>query len=140
MMLNPWIVGLESVQEGWQAQSAMAFRLMRLFGGVVPDRTTSSLLSQDAAAVESKSKEESPAAIADEHDEPAAIADKQKAPAPIAEKQQKAPAAIVDARPLKAPRVLRVSKRASRLKPLSVSKRAAAAKQIKAVRRSSRKP
>jgi hypothetical protein len=131
MMLNPWIVGLECVQQGWQAQSAMAFRLMRLFGGGVPDQATSSLLIQDTVAVETKAEEEAPAAIADEQDAPAAIADKQEAPA-----------AIVDARPLKAPRVLRVSKRASRVKPPSVSKRAAAASQSrasKAVRRSARK-
>jgi hypothetical protein len=93
MMLNPWIFGLESVQQGWQAQSAMACRLMRLFGGGVPDQTTSSLLIQDTVAVETKAEEEAPAAIADEHDAPAAIADKQEAPA-----------AIVDARPLKAPK------------------------------------
>ena len=111
-MLNPWIVGLESVQQVWQAQSAMAFRLMRSFGGGVPDQTRSSPLIQDAVAIETKVQEE-------------------------------VPAAIVDARPLKAPKVLRVSKRASRVKPRSVSKRAAAASRNRAskvVRRSRHKP
>ena len=40
MMLNPWIIGLEAVQQGWQAQSALAFRLMRSFAGGVPDQTS----------------------------------------------------------------------------------------------------
>jgi hypothetical protein len=130
MMLNPWIFGLESVQQGWQAQSAMAFRLMRLFGGGVPDQTTSILIQDTLAVV--KAQEEAPAAIADEQEAPAAIADKQEAPA-----------AIADARRRKAPKVLRVSKSASRANPPSVSKRAAAASQsraLKAVRRSARKP
>jgi hypothetical protein len=120
MMLNPWIFGLESVHQAWQTQSAMAFRLMRLFGGGVPDQTTSILIQDTVAVV--KAQEEAPAPIADE---------------------QEAPAAIANARRRKAPKVLRVSKSASRVNPPSVSKRAAAASQsraLKAVRRSARKP
>jgi hypothetical protein len=122
MMLNPWIFGLKSVQQGWQAQSEMAFRLMRLFGGSVPDQITSSTLTPETVAVDIKAQKESPAEIADE---------------------QEAPAAIADARRRKAPKSVRVSKRASRVNPPSVSKRAAAASQsraLKAVRRSARKP
>jgi hypothetical protein len=119
MMLNPWIFGIESVRQGWQEQ----FRLMRLFAGCVPDQTTSSPLIRDTVAVGIKAQEEAaPAAIVDE---------------------QEMLAAIVDGRRRKAPKVLRVSKRASRVKPRSVSKRAAAASQnrsLKAVRRSARKP
>ena len=128
MMLNPWIFGIESVQQGWQEQ----FRLMRLFAGCVPDQTTSSPLIRDTVAVGIKAQEEAPAAIADEQETPAAIAD-----------EQEVPAAIADGRRRKAPKVLRVSKRASRVKPRSVSKRAAAASQnrsLKAVRQSARKP
>jgi hypothetical protein len=50
MMWNPWMFGLEAVQQGWQAQSALAFRLMRSFAGGVPDQTTSSPLSPHTAA------------------------------------------------------------------------------------------
>jgi hypothetical protein len=112
MMLNPWIFGLEALQQGWQAQGALAFRLMRSFAGGVPDQTSSSPLIQDTVAVDSKAQEEAFAAIAD-----------------------------VQRR--KAPKVLRVSKRTSRVNPRSVSKRAAAASQnsaSKTVRRSTRKP
>jgi hypothetical protein len=66
MMLNPWIFGLEAVQQGWQAQNAMAFRLMRSFGGVFPDQTRSSPLIQDIVAVDIRAQEKAPAAIADE--------------------------------------------------------------------------
>jgi hypothetical protein len=129
MMLNPWIFGIESVQQGWQEQ----FRLMRLFAGCVPDKTTSSPLIRDTVGVGIKAQEEAaPAAIADEQETPAANAD-----------EQEVPAAIADGRRRKAAKVLRVSKRASRVKPRSVSKRAAAASQnrsLKAVRQSARKP
>jgi hypothetical protein len=46
-MLNPWTFGLEAVQQGWQAQSALAFSLMRSFAGGVPKQTTSSPLIPD---------------------------------------------------------------------------------------------
>jgi hypothetical protein len=118
MMLNPWIFGIESVQRGWQEQ----FRLMRLFAGCVPDQTTSSPLIQDTLAVDIKAQE----AVA-----PAAIAD-----------EQEVAAAIADRRRRKAPNVLRVSDKASRVNPGAYPKRAAASQNraLKTVRRSGRKP
>jgi hypothetical protein len=116
MMLNPWIFGLEAAQQGWQAQSAMAIRLMRLFGGGVPDQTAASSVIE-AVAVDTRMQEEAPAKIA-----PAKIAD---------ERQQR-----------KAPKVSKVSNKASRVRPRGVAKRAAAASQkrpSKAVRRSARR-
>jgi hypothetical protein len=64
-MLNPWILGLEAAQQRWQAQSAMAIRLMRLFGGGVPDQTAASSVIE-AVAVDTRMQEEAPAKIADE--------------------------------------------------------------------------
>jgi hypothetical protein len=140
MILNPWMFGLEAVQQGWQAQIALAFRLMQSFAGGVPDQTTSPL---------------SPDAVADDIRQPeaiVAIAHVREAPAPTIDRQG-APAAIADVRRRKAPKVLRASqktsrvkatsKKTSRVKAKSVSKRAAAAGQNsarKAVRRSARKP
>jgi hypothetical protein len=121
-MLNPWIFGLEAMQQGWQAQSALAFRLMRSFAGGAPDQTKSSPLIPDTAAVDIKAQEEAFAAIAD---------------------VREAPVAISGVRRRKAPMVLRVSKGTSDVKARSLSKRAAAASQnsaLKAVRRSARKP
>jgi hypothetical protein len=125
MMWNPWMFGLEAVQQGWQEQSALAFRLMRSFAGGIPHQTTSSPLSPHTAADDIKAQEEV-AAIAH-----AAIID-----------GQEAPAAIADARRRKAPKVLPASKKTSRVKARSVSKRAAASQNSgrKAVRRSARKP
>jgi hypothetical protein len=99
MMLNPWMLGLEAVQQRWQAKSALAFSLMRSFVGVVPDQTTSSSLSPDLVAVDGKAQEEV-AAITPVREPPAAIIE-----------GQNAPAAIADARRRKAPKVLRVSKK-----------------------------
>jgi hypothetical protein len=138
MMLNPWIFGLEALQQGWQAQSALAFRRMRSFAGGAPDQATSSASIPDTVAVDINAQEEV-AAIADVGEAPAAITHGQEAPAAI----QEAPAAIADVRRRKTPKVLRVSKETSRVKTRSVSKRAAAASQnsaSKAVRRSARKP
>jgi hypothetical protein len=83
MMWNPWMFGLEAVQQGWQAQSALAFRLMRSFAGGVPDQTRSSPLSPHTAADDIKAQEEI-AAIAHVRKAPAAIIDGQEAPAAIA--------------------------------------------------------
>ncbi len=132
MMLNPWIFGLEAVQQGWQAQSALAFRLMRSFAGSPPDLTTSNSFIPETVAFDIKAREEAFAATADVREAPAAIADKQEAPV-----------AIADVRRRKAPKVLRVSKGTSRVKARSVSKRAAAASRnsaSKVVCRSARKP
>jgi hypothetical protein len=95
---------------------------MRLFAGCVPDQTTLSPLIQDTVAVDIKAQE----AVA-----PASIADEQEVAAAIADRRQR-----------KAPNALRVSNKASRVKPRSVSKRAAASQNraLKAVRRSARKP
>jgi hypothetical protein len=130
MIWNPWMFGLEAVQQGWQAQSALAFRLMRSFAGGVPDQTTSSPLSPHTAADDIKAQEEI-----------AAIAHVRKAPAAIIDGRE-APAAVADARRRKAPKVLPASKKISRVKARSVSKRAAASQNSgrKAVRRSARKP
>jgi hypothetical protein len=114
IMLNPWIFGLEAMQQGWQAQTAMALTLMRSFGASASDQSTSSPLIQETVVLEAQ--EEAPAAIAVE---------------------QEAPAAVAHVRRRKAPTVLRVSKKLSRAKPPSASKRAAAASK-KAVRRSDR--
>jgi hypothetical protein len=123
MILNPWIFGLEAVQQGWQAQSALALRLMRSFAVGVPDQTTSSALIKTQEKV-------------------AATAPVREAPAAIIEGQE-APTAIADGRRRKALKVLRTSKKTSRVKTQGVSKRAAAASQNsarKTVRRSARKP
>jgi hypothetical protein len=122
MMLNPWIFGLESVHQTWQAQSEMAVRLVRLFGRGVPDPTTPSQLIPDTVAVDIKSQEDGPATVADVPEAPAAIADVPRR---------------------KVPKTSRVPKRASRVKSWIVPKRAAAASQNRAskvVRRSKRKP
>jgi hypothetical protein len=121
-MLNPWIFGLESVNQAWQAQSAMAVRLVRLFGGSSPDPTTPSELIPDTVAVDIKAQEDGPATVADVPEAPAAIADLPRR---------------------KVPKTSRVPKRASRVKPRIVPKRASAASQnhaSKVVRRSKRKP
>jgi hypothetical protein len=121
-MLNPWMLGLASVHQAWRAQSAMAFRLVRLFGGGDPDQTTSTPLIQDSAAADTKAQEDAPNTFAD---------------------VQKASAAITDVRRRKAPKVSPGSKTTSRVKPPSVAKRAAAASQNRAskvVRRSKRTP
>jgi hypothetical protein len=131
IMFNPWIFGLEAIQQGWQAQSALAFRLMRSFAGGVADKITSHDLIPDTVTVDIKVQREV-----------APIADVRKAPAPITEEQQ-ALAAIANVRRRKAPKALRASTGTSRVKARSVSKRAAAARQnsaLKAVRRSQRKP
>jgi hypothetical protein len=130
MILNPWIFGLEAMQQGWQAQSTLAFRLMRSFAGGVPDQTASSPFIPDTVAVNIAQKKV--AAIADVRESPSATTD-----------GQEAPAAIAEVRRSKAPKVLRVAKETSRVKARSVSKRAAAARHnsaLKAVRRSARKP
>jgi hypothetical protein len=107
VMLDPWIFGLESVHQAWRAQSAMAFRLVRLFGGSDPDPTTSSRLISDTVAVDIKAQEDGPATVAD---------------------VTKAPAAIADVPRREVSKASRVSKKASRVKPRIVSKRAAAAR------------
>jgi hypothetical protein len=121
MMLNPWTFGLEAVQQGWQAQSALAFSLMRSFAGGVPKQTTLSPLIPHTVPDAIKAQEE---VVAIGH-------------------VREAPAAIADARRRKRPKILRASKKTSRVKARSASKRAAAASQKssrKAVRRSTRKP
>jgi hypothetical protein len=130
MMLNPWMFGVEAMQQGLQAQSALAFRLMRSFAGGAPDKTKSTPLIPDA--VDIKAQEEAFAAIADVPEAPAAITDEQEAPAAIAEVRRR-----------KSSKALRVSKKTSRVKARRVPKRAAAARQkpaLKSVRRSARKP
>jgi hypothetical protein len=131
MMLYPWMLGLEALQQGWQAQSALALRLMRSFAGGVPDQTASSPLSPDTVADDIKAQEEV-AAIVHVREAPAAITDEQEAPAAVAEVRRR-----------KSSKALPVAKKTSSVKGRSVPKRAAAARQkspVKAVRRSARKP
>jgi hypothetical protein len=100
MMLNPWIFGLESVHQAWQAQSEMTVRMVRLLGWGFPDPTTRTV------ALDIKAQKDGPATVA-------------AVPEP--------PAAIVDVAWRNVPKTSRVSKRASRVKPRIASKRAAAA-------------
>jgi hypothetical protein len=115
MMLNPWIFGLEAMQRGWQAQSALAFRLMRSLAGGAPDQTRFSPSIPGSVDVDIKAQEEV-----------AANPDARKTPAAITGGQE-APAAIVDVRPRKAPKALRVAKKKSCVKARTVSNGAAAA-------------
>jgi hypothetical protein len=110
-MLNPWMFGLESVHQAWRAQSAMAFGLVRLFGGGNPDQTASTPLVEDTVAADIKVQEEAPPTVAD---------------------VQKASATITDLRRHKARKASRIVKTPSRVKPRSVTKRAAAASQNRA--------
>jgi hypothetical protein len=138
MILNPWMFGLEAVQQGWQAQIALAFRLMRSFAGGVPDQTTSSP-GPDAVADDIEAPGEI-APIAHVREAPPAIIHGPGAPAVKAEvRRRKAPNVLRASNP----KVLRASKNRSRGEARSVPKRAAAASQNfarKAVRRSARKP
>jgi hypothetical protein len=123
MMLNPWLVlGFEAVQREWQAQGALAFKLLRSFAEGVSEQTTSSLSIPDNVADKVKAQE-AVSAISPLR-EAAAGARRRKA--------------------ARATKVLRASKKiSSHVKTRSVSKRAAAARQRsakKAVRRSARKP
>jgi hypothetical protein len=115
-MLNPWTFGLESVHQAWRAQSEMAFRLVRLFGGGDPDQSAPTPLIQDTGTGEIKAQEEVPTTVAD---------------------AQKTSAAITDVRRHKDRKLSHISKS---IKPRSVSKRAAAARASKVVRRSKRTP
>jgi hypothetical protein len=72
MMLNPWIFGLEAMQRGWQAQSALAFRLMRSLAGGTPDQTRFSPSIPGSVDVDIKAQEEV-AANPDARKTPAAI-------------------------------------------------------------------
>jgi hypothetical protein len=122
MMLNPWLLGFEAVQREWQAQSALAFKLLRSFAGGVSDQTTSSPSIPDNVADNVKAQEEASAI------------------SPLRE----AAAGARRSKAAKATKVLRASKKiSSHVKTRTVSKRAAAARQSsakKAVRRSARKP
>jgi accessory colonization factor AcfC len=62
-MLNPWIFGLQSVHQAWQAQSAMAVSLVRLFGGGGPDQNTSTVdITQEDKAATAANVQKAPAA------------------------------------------------------------------------------
>ena len=79
MILNPWMFGFEALQQGWQAQSALALRLMRSFAVGVPGQTTSSDLIPDTVADDIKTQEEV-AATAPVREAPPAIIKGQEAP------------------------------------------------------------
>jgi hypothetical protein len=118
-MASPWMFGLEAVQLGWHAQIALALKLMQSFAGGVPDQVRVS-----------------PGIVADDTN-----AQEKIAPVPEVHKQE-SPSAIAAAQHRKAPKVLRASKRTSRVKAPRVSKRKAATQNSarKAIRRSARKP
>jgi hypothetical protein len=59
-MFNPWIFGLESMHQAWRAQSALAFRMVELFGGGHPDQTPLSPMIPDIIGI--KRQEEAPIA------------------------------------------------------------------------------
>jgi hypothetical protein len=138
MMLYPWMLGLEALQQGWQAQSALAFRLMRSFAGGVPDQTASSPLSPDTVADDLEAQGEVAASV-HVRGPPAAIGPVREAPAAVADApRRKGPGVLPGPK-----RVLPAPKKTSHARARSVSKRAAAASQNsarKAVRRSARKP
>src|SRR5580698_1463956 len=52
MTANPWMVGFEALQQGWQAQIALTLKLMRSFAGSSPGQIglnpTSSGIVDDA--------------------------------------------------------------------------------------------
>jgi hypothetical protein len=137
MMLYPWMLGLEALQQGWQAQSALAFRLMRSFAGGVPDQTASSPLRPDTFADDLKAQEE--VAVSVHVREPrAAIVPVREAPAAVAvAPRRKGPRVLPGPK-----RVLPAPKKTSHAKVRTVSKRAAASQNSarKAARRSARKP
>jgi hypothetical protein len=91
-MLNPWIFGLQSVHQAWQAQSAMAVSLVRLFGGGGPDQNTST--------VDMKTQEDAPATAANVQKAPAANAELRKAPksSPISKRASQVKPRIVSKR------------------------------------------
>jgi hypothetical protein len=130
MMANPWMFGLEAVQLGWQAQIALAFKVMRSFAAGVPDQFRLGPVS--------------PGTVADDAEAQEKIAPMPAAPAAIIDKQE-SPSAISAARRRKVPKVLSAPKKsstkASRGKAPLVPKRTAATQNSarKAIRRSARK-
>jgi hypothetical protein len=91
-MLNPWIFSPESVHQVWLAQSAMALRLVRLFGGGGPVENTS--------AVDIKTQEDGPAAAANVQKVPATSAELRKAPkfSPVSKRASRVKPRIVSRR------------------------------------------
>jgi hypothetical protein len=123
MTANPWMFGLEAVQQGWQAQIALTLKLMRSFAGSVPDQIS---LSPTPGIVNDAKEQENVAfapASAATIDEP------------------KAPAANAETRRRKATKVLPAFNKSS----LKTSKKTSHPKAVKnpatkALRRSARKP
>jgi hypothetical protein len=137
MMLYPWMLGLEALQQGWQAQSALAFRLMRSFAGGVPDQTPSSPLSPDTVADDLEAQGEVAASV-HVRAPPAAFVPVREAPAAVADAPRRKGEGVLPG----PKRVLPAPKKTSQPKARTVSKRAAASQNSarKAVRRSARKP
>jgi hypothetical protein len=129
-MASPWMFGLEAVQLGWQAQIALAFKVMRSFAAGVPDQFRLGPVSPGTVADDAEAQEK----IAPMPAAPAAIIDKQESPSAIAaDRRSKAP------KVLSAPK--KSSTKASRGKAPLVPKRTAATQNSarKAIRRSARK-
>jgi hypothetical protein len=118
MTLNPWMFGLEAVQQGWQAQIGLTLKLMRSFAGGAPDQISSS--SKSSGIVDDAKAQEKVVAFT---------------PAPATIKGPETPTAI-DARRRKAVKTLpaskKTSKKTSRMKVVKNSAR-------KSLRRSTRR-
>ena len=119
MTSNPWMFGLEAVQQGWQAQLALTLKLMRSFAGGAPDQISS---SKSSGIVDDAKAQEKVVAFR---------------PAPATIEGPETPTAIADARRRKAVKTLlaskKTSKKTSRMKAVKNSAR-------KSVRRSTRRP
>jgi hypothetical protein len=120
MTLNPWMFGLEAVQQGWQAQIALTLKLMRSFAGGTRNEISSS--SKSSGVVDDANAQKNVVAFT---------------PAPANIERPEAPTAIDDARRRKAIKTLPASKKthkkASRMKAVKNSAR-------KSARRSTRRP
>ncbi len=125
MTANPWMFGLETVQQGWQAQIALTLKLMRSFAGSVPDQISLSPTRSDI--VDTAEGQENVVAFA-----PASGATID---------EPKGSAANADTRRRTATKVLPASKKTS-MKASKKPSRPKAAKNSarKAFRRSTRKP
>jgi hypothetical protein len=110
MTSNPWMVGLEAVQQGWQAQIALTLKLMRSFAGGAPDQISSS--SKSSGIVDDLKAQEKVVAFT---------------PASATIKGPETPTAIDDARRRKALKTLpaskKTSKKTSRMKAVKNSAR-----------------
>jgi hypothetical protein len=123
MTANPWMLGIEAVQQGWQAQIALTLKLMRSFAGGVPDQISSSPIR--SGIVDDAKGQENVVAFA-----PASAATND---------EPKAPAANADTRRRKATKVFPASKKTMEASKKTSRPKAVKNSATKALRRSSRK-